>query len=183
MKPSHRLDQPHGFVAQARLPSPLGPLTAVATAAGLAGLWFDGQRHHPGPLQVPQDAGQRWLREAKQVLARWFDGDEQALAGLALDPQGTAFQRAVWQALRGIARGRTVTYGELAARLGRPQAARAIGAAVGRNPISLLVPCHRVVGQAGALTGYAGGLDRKQWLLTHEATGVHLPTSAPRRAA
>ncbi len=154
--------------AQARLHTPLGPMTAAASDAGLAGLWFDGQAHHPGPLAVPHDAGQRWIRAADRALQACFAGHPDAAALPALDLQGTAFQRAVWQALRALAPGETLSYAELARRIGRPAAVRAVGAAVGRNPVSVLVPCHRVLGRGGALTGYAGGLERKHALLVLE---------------
>lgn len=167
------------YMAQCRMATPLGPMTAAATDLGLAGLWFDGQRHHPGPLAAPVQVGQRWLQRAAQALPRWFEGDPAALRGLALDPQGSPFQRAVWQALLAIPRGESCSYGALSAALGRPAAARAVGAAVGRNPVSLLIPCHRVVGSDGSLTGYAGGLDRKRQLLSIEVK----PPLPARRAA
>lgn len=157
----------HRYDAQMRLDTPLGPLTLVATAAGLAGAWFDGQKHHPGPIDAPVDPGHPHLQRAARALQAYWRG-EAAAFDLPLDARGTAFQRAVWQALTEIGAGRTSTYGEIAARLGRPAAVRAVGAAVGRNPISVIVPCHRVIGRDGSLTGYAGGLDRKQRLLALE---------------
>ncbi|WP_428425638.1 methylated-DNA--[protein]-cysteine S-methyltransferase [Methylibium sp.] len=153
--------------AQARAESPLGPLTLAATDDGLAGLWFDGQKHHPGELGAPVDPSQRWLATGLAELeAYWRDG--RAGFTVALDPQGTPFQRAVWDKLRAIAPGQTWTYGALARQLGRETAVRAVAAAVGRNPLSIIVPCHRVLGSTGALTGYAGGLDRKAALLKLE---------------
>ncbi|MBL8349636.1 MAG: methylated-DNA--[protein]-cysteine S-methyltransferase [Burkholderiaceae bacterium] len=154
--------------AQARLATPLGEMTAAATADGLVGLWFDGQAHHPGPLAAPVDPQQRWLKAAQQALDAYFHGAEDPLAGLALDLQGTTFQQAVWRALQAIPRGRTSTYTQIAAAAGSPAAVRAAGAAIGCNPVSILVPCHRVLGSDGALTGYAGGLPRKQALLRGE---------------
>lgn len=151
--------------AQCRIDTPLGALTLAATAQGLAGAWFDGQKHHPGPLAAPVDPSHPHLVRAALAFAAYFRGEAIALE---LDPQGTPFQQSVWQALRTIAPGRTTSYGEIAARIGRPAAVRAVGAAVGRNPISVIVPCHRVIGRDGALTGYAGGLDRKQQLLALE---------------
>lgn len=160
--------QQRTWVAQTRLDTPLGPVTLAATAQGLGGLWFDGQAHHPGALDAPEQADQRWLAQAAgELQAYWRDG-KVARFTVPLDTGGTAFQQAVWQALRSIPTGRTDRYGEIAAQLGRPAAARAVGAAVGRNPISIIVPCHRVLGQNGALTGYAGGLDRKRDLLRRE---------------
>jgi methylated-DNA-[protein]-cysteine S-methyltransferase len=161
--------KPQDLQAQARLDTPLGPMTAAATARGLAGLWFDGQRHHPGPLAAPVDEAHPVLKATRAALAAYFHGELEAAAGLPLDLQGTAFQRAVWQALRAIPAAQPQGYGALAQRLGRSGAARAVGAAVGRNPVSVLVPCHRVLGADGSLTGYAGGLARKQALLAHEA--------------
>ncbi len=158
------------LVAQARLDTPLGPMTAAATALGLAGLWFDGQQHHPGPLDAPVDEHHPHIAQARQELSRYFASAAARGAGfkVALDPQGTPFQRSVWALLRRIGCGELSRYGELASQLGRPRAARAVGAAVGRNPLSIIVPCHRVVGQDGALTGYAGGLARKRALLRLE---------------
>ena len=159
------------LTARCRVPSPLGPLTLAATAAGLAGVWFDDQKHHPGDLLAPEVPAQHWLALAGDELQRYFAGRLQRFT-VALDPQGTAFQQQVWQALLHIPFGRLSTYGQLAQQVGRPAAARAVGAAVGRNPLGIIVPCHRVVGQDGTLTGYAGGLHRKQALLKLEGAPV-----------
>lgn len=105
---------------------------------------------------------------ARAALCAYFAGDVTALDGIETATGGTPFQRDVWAALRRIAPGETTSYGALAAALGRPRAVRAVGAANGANPVSLVAPCHRVIGGGGALTGYAGGLDRKSWLLEHE---------------
>jgi methylated-DNA-[protein]-cysteine S-methyltransferase len=144
-------------------------MTALATDLGLAGLWFDGQKHHPGPMVAPEDpqhpmlqATARWLRA---YWARTQDGEPTPTLDLT---SGTPFQRAVWAALLRIPPGTTSTYAVMAAAAGSPAAVRAAGAAIGRNPISLVVPCHRVLGRGGALTGYAGGLERKRALLAHE---------------
>jgi methylated-DNA-[protein]-cysteine S-methyltransferase len=153
--------------AQARIPTPLGPLTVAATAHGLAGAWFDGQSHHPGPIDAPVDEGHPQIVRAGHALQAYFSGPPGGFS-LPLDAEGTAFQRAVWQALCEIAPGCTATYGDIAQRIGKPAAVRAVGAAIGRNPISIIVPCHRVIGRDGSLTGYAGGLPRKQALLAHE---------------
>ncbi len=160
---------PH-IVAQARLATPLGPMTAAATERGLAGLWFDGQAHHPGPIDAPTNPGHPVLRAAQAALDAYFSGRKTALP--PLDLHGTDFQRAVWRALLAIAPGRTRSYGEVAAAAGRPAAVRAAGAAIGRNPVSVLVPCHRVLGAGGALTGYAGGLERKRALLAREGVAL-----------
>lgn len=154
--------------AQARLATPMGEMTAAASAAGLAGLWFDDQAHHPGPLAVPVDPDQRWLRAAERALAAYFAGAAEPLQAVALDLHGTPFQQAVWRALQALPRGTTSTYAQIAAAAGSPAAVRAAGAAIGRNPVSILVPCHRVLGRDGSLTGYAGGLHRKQALLQRE---------------
>ena len=157
------------FTAQARIDTPLGPLTVAATADGLAGVWFDGQLHHPGKLDAPADRGNPHIEQAGRELALYW---KQALPGgfrVALDLRGTPFQRRVWALLGAIASGHTRCYGDIAEQAGAPRAARAVGAAVGLNPVSIIVPCHRVVGRDGRLTGYAGGLDRKRALLTLEA--------------
>jgi methylated-DNA-[protein]-cysteine S-methyltransferase len=163
--------------AQARIKTPLGPLTAVATRRGLAGLWFDGQAHHPGRIEVPVDPDHAILRGARQQLARYFKSPGAADFDLPLDPGGTAFQQRVWRALRRIPAGQTSTYGAIARKAGVPGAARAAGAAIGRNPLSIVVPCHRVVGKDGSLTGYAGGVSRKRRLLALE---LERPLRVPR---
>jgi len=154
--------------AQARLDSPMGTMTAAATANGLSGLWFDDQTHHPGLLAVPVDAEQPWLQATARALTAYFDGAANPLQGLALDMHGTPFQQAVWRALQTIERGATCTYGQIAEQVGSAAAVRAAGAAIGRNPVGILVPCHRVIGRNGSLTGYAGGLHRKEALLQLE---------------
>ena len=153
--------------AQARLATPLGNMLLARTTSGLAGAWFEGQQHHPGELAAPHRVNDPLLRDAMQQLTRYFAGDLRAFT-LPLDLHGTAFQCRVWQALQEIAAGATLRYGDIASRIGAPTAARAVGAAVGRNPLSVIVPCHRVLGAAGTLTGYAGGLDRKVALLDLE---------------
>ena len=162
------------LLARCRVASPLGPLTLAATAVGLAGVWFDDQKHHPGELLAPEQPSQRWLTLGATELQRYFAGGLRQFT-VALDPQGTAFQQQVWQVLLHIPYGRFSTYGQLAQQLGRPAAARAVGAAVGRNPLGIIVPCHRVVGHGGALTGYAGGLHRKEALLQLEGAQLQRP--------
>ncbi len=149
--------------------SPLGPMLLAASDQGLAGLWFEGQKHWPeGATQWPADPAHPLLREAARQLDAYFSGQLLAF-DLPLHPQGaTPFQESVWHALREIPRGATESYGALARRIGRDAAVRAVGAAVGRNPVSIVVPCHRVLGHGGALTGYAGGLARKSALLRLE---------------
>jgi methylated-DNA-[protein]-cysteine S-methyltransferase len=155
------------YAAQCRIDTPLGPMTLAASNDGLAGAWFDGQAHHPGPIDAPVNPSQRWLKQAAVELAAFFAGRRRSFS-VPIDARGTEFQRSVWQALQRIPCGELHRYGELAAQLGRPAAARAVGAAVGRNPVSVIVPCHRVVGADGSLTGYAGGLPRKEALLALE---------------
>lgn len=156
-----------GLVAQARLDSPLGRLTAAATGKGLAGLWFDGQAHHPGPLDAPDNPRHPVLAQARRELAAYWK-DASVGFSVPLDLQGTAFQRQVWRALLKIRPGSTSSYAGIARRAGSPAAVRAAGAAIGRNPVSIIVPCHRVLGRDGSLTGYAGGLERKRALLQRE---------------
>ena len=153
---------------QTRWTSPLGPMVLAATPRGLAGAWFEGQRHEHDHSAWPAAPDHPTLRAAAAQLAEYFAGQRQHF-DLPLDMSGgTAFQQAVWRALTQIAPGSTTRYGALAAQLGQPTAVRAVGAAVGRNPVSVIVPCHRVLGADGSLTGYAGGLPRKQALLALE---------------
>ncbi|MGV3572303.1 MAG: methylated-DNA--[protein]-cysteine S-methyltransferase [Ramlibacter sp.] len=148
--------------------SPLGTMLLAATDRGLAGLWFLGQRHGPAAVPGPEVREHPVLAEAERQLHAYFAGERSSF-DLPIDfAWGTPFQQSVWQALLAIPPGQTTSYGELGRRVGRPQAARAIGAAVGRNPVSIVVPCHRVLGTAGALTGYAGGIERKTALLRLE---------------
>ncbi len=154
--------------AQSRIDTPLGPLLLARTRDGLAGAWFEAQKHHPAAIDAPVRDDDPLLADAARQLRAYFAGESEAF-DLALDLQGTDFQRSVWAELLRIESGSTCTYGDIAHRLGAPSASRAVGAAVGRNPVSIIVPCHRVVGSTGALTGYAGGLDRKTALLRIEA--------------
>jgi methylated-DNA-[protein]-cysteine S-methyltransferase len=170
----------HHLTAWRRAPTPLGAMTLAATPKGLAGAWFDGQRHHPGPLVALEVPDHPLLVEAARQITDFFAGRRWRF-DLPLDLHGTAFQQAVWQALLALPCGATAGYGAIARAVGRPAAVRAVGAAVGRNPVSIVVPCHRVVGHDGGLTGYAGGLDRKQALLALEGVSAALPP-AHRRA-
>jgi methylated-DNA-[protein]-cysteine S-methyltransferase len=154
--------------AQCRIASPLGTMLLARTEHGLAGAWFERQKHHPAVIDAPERADDPLLADAAAQLREYFAGTRSSF-DVPLDLQGTDFQRAVWNALLNIAPGRTTTYGEIARELGVPSASRAVGAAVGRNPVSIIVPCHRVVGSSGSLTGYAGGLDRKRSLLRIES--------------
>lgn len=158
------------LTAQATIATPLGDVLMARTASGLAGAWFDGQKDHPGVLDVSVRPDDALLAAAAAQLLRYLGGDLRPFE-LPLDLHGTDFQRTVWTALRAIPRGRTTSYAAIARSIGRPSAVRAVGAAVGRNPALVIVPCHRVVGSDGSLTGYAGGLPRKRSLLQIE--GVH----------
>lgn len=155
-----------------RTETPLGPLQLARTEHGLCGAWFvEDQKHAPDSTRFASDRytpNDPLLQEACRQLNAYFQGQLQAF-DLPLDlSAGTPFQQAVWQALQHITQGRLSTYAALAQTVGKPTATRAVGAAVGRNPISIIVPCHRVLGSTGQLTGYAGGLRRKQALLTLE---------------
>ena len=157
---------------QTTFKSPIGQMTIAATDKGLAGLWFDGQRHLPAELTGeavwPAAPDDPVLKQTSQQLTEYFAGERSSFE-LPLDlSYGTPFQQSVWQALLNISQGDTASYGEISHRIGKPAAVRAVGAAVGRNPVSVIVPCHRVVGANGALTGYAGGLDKKTALLRLE---------------
>ncbi len=151
--------------------SALGAIRLASTPSGLAGAWFEGQRHAPTDDEMRdwhRDPAHPTLREAVAQFTASFAG-ERAHFDLPLDlGYGTDFQQAVWRALLALPRGGTTSYGALSASIGRPKAVRAVGAAVGRNPLSVVVPCHRVIGADGSLTGYAGGLDRKTALLRLE---------------
>ena len=147
--------------------SPVGPLLLVVDDEGvLCALYTEGQKYFPAPDAVGE-RDDTVAQDAVRQLEEYFAGQRTAF-DLELAPRGTPFQRRVWDALAAIPVGRTRSYGEVAAELGRPGASRAVGAATGRNPISIIVPCHRLVGSTGALTGYAGGVDRKRWLLAFE---------------
>ena len=151
--------------------SPLGAILLAATDTGLAGMWFVGQRHAPDNSEwarVSNGTTHSVLNVAKQQLQAYFAGSLREF-DLPLDLRGgTVFQQAVWQALLRIPVGETTSYGEISRSISKPLAIRAVGTAIGRNPISIIVPCHRVVGADGSLTGYAGGLDRKLALLQLE---------------
>ena len=157
--------------AQTTIATPLGPLLLARTANGLAGAWFAGQKHHPEPLTAVRRPDDALLRRAAEQLLAYFAGESSGF-DVPLDLHGTAFQRRVWAALRQIPTGRTLTYGEIARSIGSPSAVRAVGGAVGRNPLSVIVPCHRVVGTDGSMTGYAGGVERKRALLELEHAAV-----------
>ncbi len=148
----------------ALIDSPVGPLTLVERSGALAGVYLTEHRHQP-PLEGDRD--DQVLPAVQEQLAAYFAG-QLTTFDLPLSVGGTAFQQQVWTALSTIPYGVTWTYRQLAEAIGNPRAVRAVGLANGRNPVSIVVPCHRVVGADGSLTGYGGGLERKQWLLEHE---------------
>src|SRR5450432_3910453 len=163
-----------GFT-QCTVASPIGPLTLVAAGPALDGVYMDAQRHLPAFVADARQASAGGadaapLAAAAGQLAEYFAGQRTGF-DLPVELAGTGFQRRVWAALREIPYGETVSYGELARRIGQPSASRAVGLANGQNPISIVVPCHRVIGANGSLTGYGGGLERKRWLLAHESKG------------
>jgi methylated-DNA-[protein]-cysteine S-methyltransferase len=149
--------------------SPVGTLTLTAVDGRLTGLHMDGQRHAPTSSEdwERDDDG---LAAVVDQLEAYFAGSRETF-DVPLDLQGTDFQRRVWAGLLEIPYGETMSYGELARRVARPGASRAVGLANGRNRVAIIVPCHRVIGADGTLTGYGGGLDRKVWLLDHERSG------------
>lgn len=149
-------------------PSPLGQLLLTATPRGLSGLWVLGEKHCPD-LAPEWQENPAIFTTATMQLQEYFSGTRQTF-DLPLDVSGTAFQQEAWAALQQIPYGTTLTYQQQATAMGRPAAVRAVGTANGRNPVSIVVPCHRVIGANGSLTGYGGGLPAKQWLLRHEAT-------------
>ncbi|HEU4670132.1 MAG TPA: methylated-DNA--[protein]-cysteine S-methyltransferase [Dyella sp.] len=149
------------------MPSPVGVLRLSADVQGLCGIRFPG-RHGHGTVPAGWLHDPRALAFARTALQEYFDGARTAFA-LPLHPHGTPFQLAVWHELARIPYGETISYGELARRVGDPGAARAVGAANGANPLPIVVPCHRVIGANGSLTGFGGGLPTKRWLLGLEA--------------
>ncbi len=163
----------HSSFQQGRLESPLGPLLVVTDGKGICGLDYADyesrmlrllKRRHPtktmsdGPVPT----------KVSEAITAYWDGELTAIDELVVNSGGTEFQESVWSILRQIPHGRTMTYGALANRLGKPAASRAVGLANGLNPIAIVIPCHRLIGANGSLTGYAGGLERKEWLLHHE---------------
>lgn len=153
------------------MPSPVGRLRLVADGDSLRQVWFERERH-------PKAMGADWVRNsdavafAREQLEEYFAGTRQVF-DLPLRPLGTPFQCEVWQALAHIPYASTISYGQLAQRIGQPLAVRAVGAANGRNPLPIILPCHRVIGTNGSLTGFGGGLPTKRWLLTMEDQVAH----------
>ncbi|SEJ37870.1 methylated-DNA--[protein]-cysteine S-methyltransferase [Achromobacter sp. NFACC18-2] len=147
--------------------TPLGEMRLVASPAGLRGAWFTDQALLPPPQDWTLTDCDPILEQARRELDAWFAGGRRAF-DVALDPVGTPFQHEVWRALCALDFGTLTSYGELARAVNRPKGAQAVGGAVGRNPISIIIPCHRVIGADTSLTGFGGGLARKQALLAHE---------------
>ena len=161
------------YTAQSTVNTPLGDMLLARTGSGLAGAWFlDGQKDAPEDLQdVPYRPQDTLLCDAAEQVQAYWRGAQHRFE-LALDLVGTPFQQAVWRVLLTIGPGAQRSYGDIARELGKPQGFRAVGMAVGRNPLSIIVPCHRIMGQQGTLTGYSGGLHRKVSLLRHEGFRV-----------
>ncbi len=165
------MKSPHTLFRLTR-PSPIGELTLVATDDALVGLFMEAHASEP----LIADAEERRTQLLKRVSAQldeYFAGRRERF-DVPLAPRGTAFQTSVWAVLQRIPFGVTWSYAQVARALGTPKAVRAVGAANGRNPISVIIPCHRVIGADGSLTGYGGGLPRKRWLLAHEKTELSL---------
>lgn len=158
--------------------SPIGTLTLASEGSSLVGVWMDGQKYYLGKYSEAEEAPELEIfSAAAQWLDEYFAGKRPDPSAIPLAPQGSDFAKLVWSILREIPYGKTVTYGDIAAecarRLGRERmSAQAVGGAVGHNPLSIIVPCHRVVGANGSLTGYAGGMERKIYLLTHEGVDM-----------
>src|SRR5262245_33609555 len=160
-------------IALATLDSPIGPLTVAANGPRLCLVHFGKvndyvrasvARWYPDvPVEPSADPG-----GAAEILSRYFAGDLASLDEIAVELHGTPFQQRVWNMLRSVGPGTTISYARLAERVGSPSAVRAVGAANGANPVAIVLPCHRIIGSNGSLTGYGGGLDRKRWLLDHE---------------
>jgi len=157
-----------------RIASPVGSLLVAASDAGLHAIEFPANRHPVRRSAAWREGGHRLLDEARRQLDAYFAGERQGF-DLPLDPQGTDFQRQVWHALATIPFGTTVSYRDLASRVARPGASRAVGAANGRNPLPIVLPCHRVIGADGALTGFGGGLPTKRFLLALEGALPPVP--------
>lgn len=154
----------------ATVDSPIARILVVGRDDHLTGLYLD---RDPNPAWVPDTGGR--LDDVRRQVEEYFAGTRTTFDAIALAPQGTPFQLAVWEALLEVGYGETVTYADIARRIGRPTASRAVGAANGRNPISLIIPCHRVVGSTGSLVGYGWGVERKSWLLALEQRSQQLP--------
>ena len=170
----HTMTKPSSTVQHQTIATPLGDVGLAASHAGLVGVWFVGQAHAPQTQdwqEVSRSEAKRHpvLDLAHAQLTQYLAGERQRFELPLALPFGTPFQQRVWHALQTIAYGQTTHYGDIAQRVGSPNAVRAVGAAIGRNPLSMVIACHRVLGANGALTGYAGGIARKKSLLALEA--------------
>lgn len=167
----------NGLIYTTRVSSPIGELRLTSDGVALTGLYTaSGGSERPRNLGHVEDEGP--FRAARAELEQYFAGERRTFT-LPLAPLGTEFERAVWRALLEIPHGMTLSYQQLAVRLGRPGAARAVGRANAQNPIAIIVPCHRVIGADGSLTGYAGGVEIKRWLLDHETRVAGMSLGAP----
>ncbi|MBS1700077.1 MAG: methylated-DNA--[protein]-cysteine S-methyltransferase [Armatimonadetes bacterium] len=155
-------------IVHAEIDSPIGPIHLFANEKGLTGLYMNTHRDALPPAAMLSADQNLFLSSAAKELGEYFEGKRKDFS-VTLDPHGTQFQMRVWTELLNIPFGQTISYGELAKRLGDPLLTRAVGTANGQNPISIIIPCHRVIGANGHLTGYGGGIEKKRWLLDHEA--------------
>jgi len=164
---SNKPADPNERLTYRDMPTPLGDMRLVASPKGLRGAWFTDQALLPSAEGWILTESDPILEQARRELDEWFAGQRRAF-DVPLDPVGTTFQHQVWHALCDLDFGVLASYGDLARTVGRPKGAQAVGGAVGRNPISIIIPCHRVIGADTSLTGFGGGLPRKQALLAHE---------------
>jgi len=164
------------MISYIKHPSPVGILLIAATDQGICGIYFEEHKHFKGKdgwqQAMPQSAAAKHLTRTAQQLDEYF-ARKRTEFDVELDLAGTDFQRSVWQELNAIPYGKSVSYAQHAQSLGNPKALRAVGSAIGKNPVSIIVPCHRVIGSSGAVTGYAGGLERKRFLLALEDIAVN----------
>ena len=174
-------------IVQTRIQTPLGEMCLGATTNGLAGAWFIDQRHLPKSMDFknvphpwPTQDAHPTLKQAAREMQEYFDGKRQLFDVILDINSGTLFQQSVWRALLKIDHGKTSTYGDIGRQINNPAAVRAVGSAVGRNPLSVIIPCHRVLGGDGSLTGYAGGLHRKTALLNLEGVAFEGSTARSR---
>jgi methylated-DNA-[protein]-cysteine S-methyltransferase len=161
-------------LATATLDTPIGRLRLAATEAGLAAILFPNQENIAFPKRDGNEAARAHLATASSALERYFAGEEKEFKGVTLSPVGTPFQLGVWRELSRIPYGETRSYADIARAIGNPKGMRAVGLANGKNPLPIIVPCHRVIGANGALTGFGGGLPTKKWLL--ELEGIATPS-------
>jgi methylated-DNA-[protein]-cysteine S-methyltransferase len=161
-------------LATATLDTPIGRLRLAATDKGLSAVIFPNQKDMAFPKRDGTPKARAHLDKAAKALTRYFEGKQKDFSGLALTAEGTDFQKSVWNALAGIPFGETRSYAEIAKAIGNPKGMRAVGLANGKNPLPIIVPCHRVIGADGSLTGFGGGLPTKKWLLEFE--GIATPS-------